>query len=154
MLIALVLLLSIAFFVFTHEATPLEVLRRAVVTSTPLGLMVTFAFVPSVSANIFAAWSCESFQNVDAAASSATAGPATIEFLRKDPSVICTTTKEHDDIVRAASVLMAIWPIGVPFLYTLLLVKARRPILARTPTTLTRATGFLHRDYRPEVGGK
>ena len=30
-------------------------------------LLIGFAFVPTISANIFASWSCESFRNVDAA---------------------------------------------------------------------------------------
>merc|ERR1719502_1680193 len=43
-----------------------------------------------------------------------------------------------------------LWPIGVQLLYVVLLWRVRRPLLNRTPTALTRATAFLHRDYKPE----
>ena len=66
--------------------------------------------------------------------------------------VVCNTSEDHSTIVRVASIFMVIWPIGVPVLYTMVLLKARRPILARMQTTITKRTEFLHRDYRPEVG--
>ena len=153
-LIAVVLLLAIAqqawgTVLALAPWTGSHCVPEAGVTVIPLALLLSFAFVPSVSANIFAAWSCAPFRNVDSVAANAPEAPATIEYLRKDLSVVCHSSGEHLRIVAAATVLMGIWPIGVPVLYVLLLLRIRRPILAHTPSRLTRATAFLHRDYKP-----
>jgi hypothetical protein len=128
-----------------HDGQPVWHLQAALsdglLWTTPFALLVTFAFVPSVSANIFKAWSCQGF------------GLTQTEnryYLREDLSIVCYESDAHAEAVKVAIVLMVVWPIGVLVLYAVLLLAARRSLLSRTPTRLARSTSFLHRDYYPE----
>jgi hypothetical protein len=124
-------------------------LMRGLLNATPFALLVTFCFVPSVSASIFASWSCEPYGSVDAVAiMDATEREETIEYLRKDLGVVCHDSDEHKRILTVAYVLMVLWPIGVWVLYAVLSYEIRRPILAHMPTPLSRATRFLHQARR------
>ena len=100
-----------------------------------------FAFVPSVSATIFKAWSCQRFGNTPT---------EPIDYMREDLSIECYKSAAHKEVVEVAIVLLILWPIGALAICAVLLRAARRPILARTPNRLVRATAFLHRDYHPE----
>ena len=110
----------------------------------PLGLALSFAFVPSVSAYIFSAWNCVAYK-ADAATG------ADRLYLRADPSVACGTD-EHAGMKRVASVFVAVWPVGTLLLYGGLYVVCRRSVQMRRPT-LARACSFLFREYQPEVCG-
>jgi hypothetical protein len=68
------------------------------------------------------------------------------EFLREDMSVECSTD-EHDQIKQIAYVFFAIWPLGVPLLYLLMLLPCRDALISSRSTPLTRATSFLHDEY-------
>ena len=123
----------------------------------PLALVVSFAFVPSVSAHVFSSWSCEGYGDVDAITVDATTNIAVPSssarltyYLKRDLSVVCYQSAEHTEVVAVAIVMMILWPIGVQILYLTLLYSVRRPLHNRTPTPLTRATAFLHRDYKVE----
>jgi len=52
--------------------------------------------------------------------------------------------------VRQATALLLLWPIGFPTLFTLLLLRCRGDILNGRSTPLSRATTFLHQDYKPK----
>lgn len=144
-------LIGIVFMCLTIKAAMADsnkasCLRRAfsngLLSTMPLALLVTFLLVPSVSASIFEAWSCEAF------------GFSASEdhyFLRGDPSIECYTSEAHRELLRVAFFLILLWPVGVLVLYAGLLIRVRKPILDRTPNRLVRSTAFLHRDYRPEV---
>jgi hypothetical protein len=67
-------------------------------------------------------------------------------FLRGDLSVECWTDK-HAQIQNTAYVFLAIWPLGMPFLYLLLLLPSRGAFVNKRTTLLTRATSFLHAEY-------
>jgi len=69
-----------------------------------------------------------------------------VEFMRQDASVRCGSS-EHDSIELLAAFLLVLWPFGSLALYTSLLAACYRPLQARTPNALTRATAFLHREY-------
>ena len=155
-LIAAVFVLLTGRAAFSHTAAAdagLGRLRAALsdglLASAPFALVVMFAFVPSVSATIFKAWSCQGFGNTPT---------ETIYYMREDLSIVCIESAEtiyyesaaHKEVVEVAIVLLILWPIGALAICAVLLRAARRPILARTPNRLVRATAFLHRDYHPE----
>ena len=109
---------------------------------TPASLFLVFCFVPPVSAFIFRAWACEAY-------TTSPPGEALeqVEYMRQDASVECGSS-EHDFITLLAGLLLGLWPLGSLVLYTSLLLACHKPLQARTPTALTQATAFLHREYR------
>ncbi len=120
-----------------RTATRLRVvLSDGLLATAPFCLLITFACVPSVSANIFRAWSCQRFGSTPTASRF---------YMRADLSIECYESAAHSEAVEAAIVLMVLWPIGTLLLYMVLLLCARRSILNRTPTRLVRSTAFLHR---------
>ena len=147
-LIAAVFVLLTGRAAFSHTAAADAGLGRVraalsdgLLASAPFALVVMFAFVPSVSATIFKAWSCQGFGNTPT---------ETIYYMREDLSIECDKSAAHKEVVEVAIVLLILWPIGALAICAVLLRAARRPILARTPNRLVRATAFLHRDYHPE----
>lgn len=69
------------------------------------------------------------------------------EFQSSDPrtcslaplQVRCYESEAHDELIKVALILVAIWPVGVPLMYTALLYPCRKPLLKRRPTRLVRA---------------
>ena len=57
---------------------------------------------------------------------------------------------EYARIKVCATVLMIVWPIGVPLAYLLVLLPSRKHLLRGRSTTVIRATSFLHREYEPQ----
>jgi len=116
-------------------------LQNSLLLTIPAALLVTYVLVPSVSSSIFKAWSGEAF------------GYTSTEdhyFLREDASIRCYTSDAHARLRSTASVLVVLWPIGVPVMYAILLMLARKAIRNHTPNHLVRSISFLHRDYKPE----
>ena len=100
-LIAVVFVLHFLRAGFRHAARA-TVLSEGLLDTAPFALLVTFALVPSVSANIFKAWSCQGFGNTQT---------ETVYYLRKDLSIKCYESDEHARAVNIAIVLMVAWPI-------------------------------------------
>ena len=115
-----------------------RILRRGVIAAMPPCILTTFVFVPGVSASIFSAWSCEAYDLSET---------EQVYYLRDDYAVVCYDSEEHREIRRIASVLVALWPIGMVVLYAVLLVPVAKPITQRRSSALTKATAFLWRDY-------
>jgi hypothetical protein len=110
---------------------------------TPLGLIVVFCFVPSVSASIFKAWSCQAYTSTRP-----DAPLEVIAHMRQDPRVQCYVEGgDHGSICQLGLFLALLWPLGSLVLYAGLLIMCYMPLTRRTPSALTRATAFLHRDY-------
>ena len=80
-------------------------------------------------------WSCESFGLSDELGQR-------VSYMRSDGSVECGGD-EHAALVSVSWVLMALWPIGVPSLYLVLLVWARDDIKQRQPSFIAASTRFL-----------
>ena len=66
--------------------------------------------------------------------------------MRQDASVECGSD-EHRSITNLAIFFIVVWPLGSLVLYSSLLAGCAKPLRATTQTALTRATGFLHREY-------
>jgi len=113
--------------------------KAAVMRALPAVLSISFCLVQTVSTGIFSAWDCREFV-FDSASG------RTKQFLREDLSVECDTG-EHSELKHVAYVFTAIWPIGMPLLYLLVLVPCRHELMLRISTPLTRATSFLHGEY-------
>ncbi|EOD41030.1 hypothetical protein EMIHUDRAFT_108214 [Emiliania huxleyi CCMP1516] len=109
---------------------------------TPAGLVLIFCFVPSISASIFRAWSCKAYT-----ISPPDSPLEQVSYMRLDASVECYT-EDHESIADLAIGLIALWPAGSLILFTSLLVACYKPLQAKRPNALTRATGFLHREYK------
>ena len=67
--------------------------------------------------------------------------------MRLDASVECYT-EDHKSITDLAIGFIVLWPVGSLVLFTALLFACHKPLQAKTPTALTRATAFLHREYK------
>jgi len=70
--------------------------------------------------------------------------------MRQDASVECDT-EMHESITDIAVGFIVLWPVGSLVLYTLLLAACYKPLQAKSPTALTRATAFLHREYTTKL---
>ena len=66
--------------------------------------------------------------------------------MRQDASVECYTEK-HESITDLALGFIVLWPVGSLVLFTSLLAACYKPLQAKSPNALTRATAFLHREY-------
>ena len=66
--------------------------------------------------------------------------------MRQDASVECGT-EDHGPIKNLAIGFIVLWPLGSLVLYSSLLIVCYKPLQAKTPNALTRASAFLHREY-------
>ena len=57
-------------------------------------------------------------------------------------------TSQHTDIKILAAFLLILWPVGSLVLFTLLAVACFKALQRKMPTALTRATAFLHTEYK------
>jgi hypothetical protein len=107
---------------------------------TPISLVVSFCFTPSVSAFVFQAWQCDQFLFSETEEHS---------FLGQDLSVRCFDSDDHRQIVAVAWILVGLWPVGMVALYAALLYPVRKELLTGDGASpLVSATAFLHRDYK------
>ena len=114
--------------------------RAGMLRALPWLLMLSFMVFPVVSSAAFRAFSCERFDTGR-------------EFLRADLSVECSTTthvsEEHEAAKSLAMAAIMIFPVGISLMYALLMLVACRAIQEDRPTELSRALGFLVRDFEP-----
>lgn len=109
----------------------------------PVSLFLSFCLTPTVSWWVFRAWDCVGFAMND---------HEERYFLEADYSLSCDDSTEYEDVILLAWVLVAIWPVGMVFLYSALLLPFRKHLThENTDTVLVRATAFLHRDYRAQL---
>lgn len=117
--------------------------RRCVelLEALPWLLMLSFLVFPMVSSAAFRAFSCEPFKNGR-------------ECLRADYSVECRTpthvSEEHDNAKNLALLGVCIYPVGISLFYAGLMWSARCSIMQDRPTRLSKALGFLVRDFVPD----
>ena len=103
----------------------------------PLTLGLTFLVVPSTSTRIFRAFLCETFQYD---------GDTTRRYLYADLTLSCDSD-EYETTQDTAFVMLALWPVGIPLLYTALLWASRVTIRRGQTTQLSLATRYLWGDY-------
>eukprot|EP00903_Cladosiphon_okamuranus_P018351 g16883.t1 len=100
-------------------------------------LLVTFLVYSSVSSTVFQTFACETLDDG-------------IEYLRADYTILCKDAK-HKAFEVYAGIMFAVYPIGIPLLYAILLLQ-RRDVLANADVDKTRAQSIssLWEPYRPE----
>ena len=113
-------------------------LKVCLTQALPYLLYVLFFAFPLVSSTAFQTFDCEEFDG------------GSTRFLRADYSLDCNSA-EYGRVVYLAWVAIALYPVCVPLLYLMLLLTARKAILAEQPTALSRSLTFLHRDYKPSM---
>ena len=68
-------------------------------------------------------------------------------YLFSDLNLDCESSTYYETR-HVALVMLAVWAVGCPVLYTLLLLRCRDALRTSRPTALSRATGFLADDYK------
>jgi hypothetical protein len=111
--------------------------KAAAMRSLPYMIVVSFCLFQVVSSLTLSAWDCAEFM-LDSTTAKA--------FLRNDLSVECGTDR-HVQIQNIAYIFFAIWPVGMPLLYLVMLLLCREPLVQKRRTPLTCATSFLHQEY-------
>ena len=105
----------------------------------PVVLVVTFVLVPSTSTLIFKTFLCFSIEYDPSLGDTS--------YLQDDVALRCDTDA-YSATYDTALLLVLLWPVGIPVLYSLLLFAIRRAFRTGRATQLSRATTFLSGDYR------
>jgi len=104
-----------------------------------LSLVITFVVLPSTTTRIFKTFLCTPFEY------NAADGQFR-RYLRDDLTMDC----DSDDYAKLrvlGFIMLAIWPVGVPLVYAVLLLKSGDAIRSGVSTPLSRSTEFLSGDY-------
>ena len=72
-------------------------------------------------------------------------------WLKEDFTVDCNGSPEYNRIMAITWIGIAIWPLGVLTLYSVLLFSQRHVLYAGNQTALTRAFSFLNSSYEPHL---
>ena len=108
--------------------------RELLKSTAPYMLQLLFISYPLVTNVAFEAFTCHTFTES--------------EWLKTDVSIECGTAA-HDHAKALAWVAIVLYPIGLLVFNGALLLAARRAIISKKHTALSRATAFLHREYKP-----
>lgn len=111
----------------------------------PLTLVITFALVPSTATLIFRTLLCDPYEYVEPLAIAGQT-PSIRRYLQGDLTVDCDSA-EYQATRGLAFVFIAVWPIGCPALYMLLIWGSIGSHHTRSRRSLLRATAFLTEDY-------
>jgi len=106
----------------------------------PAMLVISFLAFPAVSSLAFRGLQCEEFEDTRGVQSR----------LKADYEVDCEDEEHYGPVKRLSWLAIVLYPIGVPVFYYLLLRMAKTAIVKDRPTALSRALGWLHRDFEPE----
>lgn len=117
-----------------------ELCYRGALAALPAMLVISFLAFPAVSSLAFRGLQCEEFEDSRGVQSR----------LKADYEVDCGNEEDYGSVRRLSWLAIVLYPIGVPVLYWLLLRMAKVAIVKDRPTALSRALGWLHRDFEPE----
>ena len=70
-------------------------------------------------------------------------------FITADLSVECSGSS-YKSLVLLATLLILLWPVGVPATFAVLLWRCRRSIATHQPSPMSRAVGFLYSELRDD----
>ena len=137
-----VLALLILAWCTTREALAskcsLTLFKGGLIRALPYLLGLSFLAFPMVASLAFQVFVCENFDDGTS-------------FLMADYSVNCKDSDEYARVVSLAVVAIALYPIAIPSICLLLLLIARKSIIAEHPTLLSSSLAFLHQDYEPSM---
>lgn len=102
--------------------------------------LMSFLVYSTVSSTIFRTFGCQGIEDDK------------VFFLRADPSIQCYTT-EHKLYMAYAGLMCLVYPFGIPFVYAVVLYRARKDLTSEVESVRTNATPLtaLSAPYRPEV---
>ena len=106
----------------------------------PAILFISFLTFPAVSSLAFRGLQCEEFEDTRVVQ----------RRLKADYEVDCDNEDEYGPVHQLSWLAIVLYPVGIPVLYWLLLSMAKTAIIKDRPTPLSRALGWLHRDFEPE----
>jgi len=106
-------------------------------STLPVVLRIFFLAFPIVTNVAFDAFSCYEFEDGS-------------QFLVADVAIVCSTPA-HERVKAIAVAAIMLYPVGIFLLNGFLLIASRPSIISRSSTTLSRATAFLHREYKPTM---
>lgn len=122
-------------------------LRRGLALGTPPCIIIAFCTLPVVSYGLFETFDCERFVEDDISG-------AAQYYVASVMSLRCSSAGHVNPLYNQARlttiVLLVIWPVGMPLVIILLMMRTRSALLAKRATFWTRALRFLVREYRPE----
>lgn len=111
----------------------------------PPAVIVAFCVLPSVSSGLFAAFDCERFVADDVTG-------AAHHYLSSDLAIRCSSgdfvNPTYEGARSIAYGFIFLWPLGMPIATLTLMFNSRRALLEKRATFVSRAFGFLHREYR------
>jgi hypothetical protein len=102
----------------------------------PPALMILFLAYPKVTQIAFEAFPCHKFES------------DSLGWLKADVSIKCGSPA-HSSATGVAWLAISLYPVGLISINAMLLFKARQAIVDGIETPLTRAIGFLHKEYDP-----
>ena len=131
----LLLMVVVALTLLVHAALRKTDLRAAMLRSLEIAVLISFCVLPLVTRSLFLAFQCESFGFDDFTSDSKS-------YLTAALHVECMGG-EHGSIIALAVVFVVMWPVAMPLLYAVLLLRCRQAIVGHQLTALSRAIRFL-----------
>jgi len=128
-------------FLLTSQRSPAslhEWCERIAYAALPNALLISYLAYPIVSSAAFRTFACEDFGNQYGS------------YLAADYEMHCDS-RTYARTRAIAWIAIIIYAIGIPCSYAVLLYHARKALLLDKPTELSRALGFICREYRPSV---
>ena len=119
-----------------------DLFRAVLRDGVPLAILILFVLIPSISAQIFEAFVCDEYLDDSTGPS-----PTFQSYLQASPGQKCGDDPEYEKITSVANFLVLVWPVGMPCLFSVLLLFTRKTIVQHRVTPLSRATAFLYKEY-------
>ena len=139
----LVLMLTVALALTAREAACKGSIKSVALRSLEAAVFISFCVLPSVTRSLFLAFQCQSFGFDDLTSE-------TKSYLTASLDIECTGFGAHQPTIAVAVGFIALWPLGMPLVYALLLYRCRRSIQNHQPCPLSRAIRFLWSDYEDD----
>ena len=117
-----------------------------------LSLVIVWILTPPVSKVVFEVFDCEPFGFVDANVMNSTdSSDVSHWFLHADLDIRCShdtfSSSLYDRLTALGGLFIVIWPVGMPLMFTALLVGAKRS--QSSQTVISRITAPLTNEYEP-----
>lgn len=129
-------------------------LRELTLRTMPAMLLIAFISLVAISHRMFSVYDCMSFE-----ADSLSSPTRSSDFVATDLSVACNDLavthggemgSEYARVKLIAAALIAVWPVGMPLAFVIVLFSMRHSFRTCRATRLTRATSFLHHEFEPQ----
>ena len=134
LLVALVVLVALCTMLIKRRFTREALIELAL----PPILRILFLLYPLATNTAFDAFPCYEFADGS-------------RWLKADVAIDCDSATYKHDVVLTAWAAVVIYPVGLVVLNASLLFCARKAIVSKRETTLSKAIEFLHKEYEPHI---